>query len=104
MRRKNGTARIDSIATAHRNLTAEVASTDASGISGVKAWSQKRGADVTRIRSAVDNIVLSGLNLSKVTVASSLLGDLARGTRRLWATASPGVSCWSPMRQGVLES
>ena len=71
---------IDSIATAHRNLTAEVAATDASGISGVKAWSQKRGADVTRIRSAVDNIVLSGLNLSKVTVASSLLGDLARGT------------------------
>ncbi len=42
------------------------------------AWSEQRGADVTRIRSAVDNIVLSGLNLSKVTVAASLLGDLAR--------------------------
>jgi glutamate dehydrogenase len=45
----------------------------------VGAWGEKRGADVTRIRSAVDNIVLSGLNLSKVTVAASLLGDLARG-------------------------
>ncbi|KAB0266441.1 NAD-glutamate dehydrogenase [Microvirga brassicacearum] len=70
---------IDSIATAHRNLTAEVAATGASGVVGVGAWGEKRGADVTRIRSAVDNIVLSGLNLSKVTVAASLLGDLARG-------------------------
>ena len=47
-------------------------------MSGVDAWSEKRGADVARIRSAVDNIVLSGLTLSKVTVAASLLGDLAR--------------------------
>jgi glutamate dehydrogenase len=69
---------IDSIATAHRNLTAEVAATGSAGTAGVTAWSEKRGADVTRIRSAVDNIVLSGLSLSKVTVAASLLGDLAR--------------------------
>ena len=69
---------IDSIATAHRNLTAEVAAAGTAGVTGVEAWSTKRGADVTRIRSAVDNIVLSGLTLSKVTVAASLLGDLAR--------------------------
>ncbi|WP_210496584.1 NAD-glutamate dehydrogenase [Microvirga antarctica] len=69
---------VDSIATAHRNLTAEVSATDSSGVAGVERWSKARGADVERIRSAVDNIVLSGLNLSKVTVAASLLGDLAR--------------------------
>jgi glutamate dehydrogenase len=33
---------------------------------------------VARIRNAVDSIVASGLTLSKITVAASLLGDLAR--------------------------
>lgn len=69
---------IDGIASAHRNLTAEVASQDGSGSDAVQAWSDKRGADAGRIRSAVDSIVSSGLTLSKVTVAASLLGDLAR--------------------------
>ncbi len=69
---------IDSIAYAHRGLTAEVAVQDVSGAEAVQAWSEKRGADVSRIRSAVDSIVSSGLTLSKVTVAASLLGDLAR--------------------------
>jgi glutamate dehydrogenase len=71
---------IDSIAYAHRALTAEVSSQDLSGIEAVRAWSEKRGADVNRIRSAVDGIVSSGLSLSKITVAASLLGDLARIT------------------------
>ncbi|HZH52763.1 MAG TPA: NAD-glutamate dehydrogenase [Microvirga sp.] len=70
---------VDSIATAHRNLTAEVTSQDVSGPEGVEAWSERRGADVNRIRTAVDGIVSSGLTLSKVTVAASLLGDLAKG-------------------------
>ena len=69
---------IDSIAYAHRGLTAEVAKQDSSGVDAVKAWSDKRGADVSRIRGAVDGIVSSGLTLSKITVAASLLGDLAR--------------------------
>ena len=69
---------IDSIAYAHRGLTAEVSALDLSGIEAVQAWSEKRGADVNRIRSAVDGIVSSGLSLSKITVAASLLGDLAR--------------------------
>ncbi|MBB4041280.1 glutamate dehydrogenase [Microvirga flocculans] len=69
---------IDSIAYAHRGLTAEVAAHDLSGEEAVRAWSEKRGADVSRIRSAVDGIVSSGLTLSKITVAASLLGDLAR--------------------------
>lgn len=69
---------IDSIAYAHRGLTAEVVAQDVSGPDGVQAWSDRRGADVSRIRSAVDSIVSSGLTLSKLTVAASLLGDLAR--------------------------
>jgi glutamate dehydrogenase len=70
---------IDSIALAHRNLTAEVASQGSSGADAVQVWSERRGGDVNRIRSAVDSIVSSGLTLSKVTVAASLLGDLAKG-------------------------
>jgi glutamate dehydrogenase len=69
---------VDSIAYAHRGLTAEVSSQDSSGTDAVRAWSEKRGADVARIRNAVDSIVESGLTLSKITVAASLLGDLAR--------------------------
>jgi len=69
---------IDSIAYAHRGLTAEVSAHDLSGADAVQAWSEKRGADVSRIRGAVDSIVSSGLTLSKITVAASLLGDLAR--------------------------
>jgi glutamate dehydrogenase len=70
---------IDAIASAHRNLTAEIASQDASGADAVQVWSERRGSDVNRIRGAVDGIVSSGLTLSKVTVAASLLGDLAKG-------------------------
>jgi glutamate dehydrogenase len=69
---------IDAVAAAHRNLTAEAAASGASGADAVTAWSAKRGGDATRIRGAVDGIVASGLTLSKVTVAASLLGDLAR--------------------------
>jgi glutamate dehydrogenase len=69
---------IDSIASAHRNLTGEVVASGASGAEAVRLWSERRGTDLTRIRNAVDGIVSSGLTLSKVTVAASLLGDLAR--------------------------
>jgi glutamate dehydrogenase len=69
---------IDSVASAHRKLTAEAVAEAGSGTAAVEAWSTKRGGDVTRIRAAVDGIVASGLTLSKLTVAASLLGDLAR--------------------------
>jgi glutamate dehydrogenase len=69
---------IAAIASAHRNLAAEAAARGSSGIEAVKAWSAERGADVTRIRGAIDTIVASGLTLSKVMVAASLLGDLVR--------------------------
>jgi glutamate dehydrogenase len=69
---------IDGIAAAHRNLTAEAVAQDTSGHDAVAAWSRKRAGDIARIRGAVDGIMASGLTLSKVTVAASLLGDLAR--------------------------
>ncbi|HEY8566069.1 MAG TPA: NAD-glutamate dehydrogenase [Beijerinckiaceae bacterium] len=69
---------IDGIAAAHRRLTAEVAATGGVGVAGVEAWSAKRGADVTRIRAAVEGLTASGLTVSKLTVAASLLADLAR--------------------------
>ena len=37
-----------------------------------------RPADVERIRAAVHEIANSGLTLSKLSVAASLLGDLVR--------------------------
>jgi glutamate dehydrogenase len=69
---------VDGIAAAHRRLTAEVVAHGGHGSDAVAAWSAARGADVTRIRSGVESIVASGLTLSKLTVAASLLGDLAR--------------------------
>ncbi|HEX2552409.1 MAG TPA: NAD-glutamate dehydrogenase [Microvirga sp.] len=70
---------IDTVASAHRSLTAEAAGTGASGAEAVAAWRERRGGDAARIRAAVDGIMASGLTLSKVTVAASLLADLGRG-------------------------
>jgi glutamate dehydrogenase len=70
---------IDTVAVAHRNLTAEAATEGGSGGDAVAAWNGRRGGDAERIRAAVDGIMASGLTLSKVTVAASLLVDLAKG-------------------------
>ncbi|MDQ4134969.1 MAG: NAD-glutamate dehydrogenase, partial [Pseudomonadota bacterium] len=69
---------IDTVAVAHRNLTAEAATEGGSGGDAVAAWNGRRGGDAERIRAAVDGIMASGLTLSKVTVAASLLADLAK--------------------------
>ncbi|WP_052341019.1 NAD-glutamate dehydrogenase [Salinarimonas rosea] len=69
---------LSGVADAHRRLTAEIAREQGSGRDAVEAWCASR-PDVTRIRTAVDGIVSSGLTLSKLTVAASLLGDLTRG-------------------------
>jgi glutamate dehydrogenase len=69
---------VDGIAAAHRRLTAEVVAQDGAGPAAVEAWSASRGPEVDRIRTAVETISASGLTLSKLTVAASLLGDLAR--------------------------
>jgi glutamate dehydrogenase len=66
------------IAGAHRKLTAEVVADIGAGPEAVAAWIKARGAPLARIRDAVEEIAASGLTVSKVTVAASLLGDLVR--------------------------
>ena len=65
---------IDAISVAHRRLTSEVV-----GRGGdVAAWRTARGGEIDRIRAAVDAIVALDLTVSKLTVAASLIGDLAK--------------------------
>ncbi len=70
---------LDSIGDALRRITAAMMATDAAGTAAVEAWIKPRAAEVDRIRTAVHQIAASGLTLSKLTVAASLLGDLAKG-------------------------
>ena len=53
--------------------------TGASGKDAVDAWVKPRAAEVERIRMAVHEIAGSGLTLSKLAVAASMLGDLVKG-------------------------
>jgi glutamate dehydrogenase len=69
---------LDSIGDAERRLTAAMISGGAAGAAAVEAWVATRAADVQRIRAAVHEIANSGLTLSKLSVAASLLGDLVR--------------------------
>jgi glutamate dehydrogenase len=69
---------LDSIGDAERRLTAAMVETGKIGEAAVEAWIEPRKAEVERIRGAIHQIAGSGLTLSKLTVAASLLGDLAR--------------------------
>jgi len=69
---------LDSIGDAERRLTAAMVETGASGNAAVEAWIKPRQAEVERIRASIHQIAGSGLTLSKLTVAASLLGDLAK--------------------------
>jgi glutamate dehydrogenase len=44
----------------------------------VETWVNERKSEVERIRASIHEIAGSGLTLSKLSVAASLLGDLAR--------------------------
>ena len=68
----------DSIGDAERRLTAAMAGAGAAGAGAVEAWVAPRKAEVERIRLAVHEIASSGLTLSKLSVAASLLGDLVK--------------------------
>ena len=68
----------DSIGDAERRLTAAMVGNGASGAGAVEAWVAPRKAEVERIRLAVNEIASSGLTLSKLSVAASLLGDLVK--------------------------
>ncbi|MBV9348812.1 MAG: NAD-glutamate dehydrogenase [Pseudolabrys sp.] len=69
---------LDAIGDAERRITAAMVANGATGGAAVEQWVGSRKAEVERIRAAMQEIVRSGLTLSKLTVAASLLGDLAR--------------------------
>jgi glutamate dehydrogenase len=68
----------DSIGDAERRLAAAMLADGISGAEAVEAWVASRRMKVERIRSAIHEIVASGLTLSKLSVAASLLGDLVK--------------------------
>jgi glutamate dehydrogenase len=69
---------LDSIGEAERRLAAAMAANGAAGAKAVEAWAAPRNSDVERVRMSVNEIANSGLTLSKLTVAASLLSDLVR--------------------------
>jgi glutamate dehydrogenase len=70
----------DSIGDAERRLTAAMIGNGAAraGAGAVEAWVEPRKGEVERIRGAIHEIAGSGLTLSKLAVAASLLGDLVK--------------------------
>jgi glutamate dehydrogenase len=70
---------LDAIGDAQRRLAGDMMSSGESGPAAVEAWVKPRGHEVERIRLAVHEIAGSGLTLSKLAVAASMLGDLVRG-------------------------
>jgi glutamate dehydrogenase len=69
---------LDSIGDAERRLTAAMAGNGLAGAGAVEAWVKPRQGEVDRIRTSVHEIASSGLTLSKLSVAASLLGDLVK--------------------------
>jgi glutamate dehydrogenase len=69
---------LDSIGDAERRLAAAMAGNGTAGAEAVQAWVAPRQAEVDRIRASVHEIANSGLTLSKLSVAASLLGDLVK--------------------------
>jgi glutamate dehydrogenase len=68
----------DSIGDAERRLTAAMVANGATGAGAVEVWVTPRKNEVERIRGAIHEIANSGLTLSKLAVAASLLGDLVK--------------------------
>jgi glutamate dehydrogenase len=69
---------LDAIGAAERRLAAQMVANGHAGSAAVEAWVAARRSEVIRIRTAIDEIAGSGLTLSKLAVAASLLGDLVR--------------------------
>jgi len=69
---------LDSKCDAEGRLTAAMVGNGHAGNDAVEEWVRPRQAEVERIRAAIHEIAGSGLTLSKLSVAASLLGDLAR--------------------------
>jgi glutamate dehydrogenase len=71
---------LNTIEDAQRRLAADMMSDGVRGADAVEAWIKPRSQQVERIRLAVHEIAASGLTLSKLAVAASMLGDLAQGS------------------------
>jgi len=69
----------DVIGDAERKLTAAVLQSGAWGAAAVEAWAAKRKTEVERVRAATAAMASSGLTVSKLAVAASMLEDLTRG-------------------------
>ena len=69
---------LGSIAEAERRLTAEMVGNGMAGPAAVDQWIAAHAGEVERIRTTVHDIAASGLTLSKLSVAASLLGDLVK--------------------------
>jgi glutamate dehydrogenase len=69
---------LGSIAEAERRLTAEMVGNGIAGPAAVEQWIAAHSGEVERIRATVHDIAASGLTLSKLSVAASLLGDLVK--------------------------
>jgi glutamate dehydrogenase len=69
---------LDQIGDAERRLTAAMVGNGTAGPEAVEKWVGERKDEVERIRASIHEIAASGLTLSKLSVAASLLGDLAR--------------------------
>jgi glutamate dehydrogenase len=70
---------LDAIGDAERRIAAEIMVNGTAGAAAVEAWVASRRDEVERVRMAVHEIAASGLTLSKLSVAASMLGDLAKG-------------------------
>ena len=68
----------DVIGDAERKLTAAVLETGTWGAPAAEAWAAKHMAEVDRVRSAIGAMASSGLTVSKLAVAASMLEDLTR--------------------------
>jgi glutamate dehydrogenase len=68
----------DSIGDAERRLTAAMIGGGPGGAGAVERWVATRKPAVERIRGGIHEIAASGLTLSKLAVAASLLGDLVK--------------------------
>jgi glutamate dehydrogenase len=69
---------LDQIAEAERRITGEMVANGKSGPDAVQGWTEAHSDHVTRIRAAVDEIAASPLTISKLSVAASLVTDLAK--------------------------
>jgi len=62
-----------------RQVSGEILAAEGAGEAAVEGYVQRRRKEVDRTRATVQDIVASGLSLSKVTLAANLLADLVRG-------------------------